>query len=142
MSSFKTLRINHIALVVGELDAPLHFWRDGLGLALAQTEAVPEQQAEVAFLPVGESHVELVQPTTSDSGLARFLAKRGPGMHHVCVEVDNIRAALAHLKGLGFRLIDETPRLGHAGRQYAFIHPESAQGVLVELYELPPAGSQ
>jgi methylmalonyl-CoA/ethylmalonyl-CoA epimerase len=137
MAHFKTLRINHIALVVSGLEASLNFWRDGLGLALARTEDVPEQQAAVAFLPVGESHVELVKPTTADSGLARYLAKRGPGMHHVCVQVDDITAALAHLRTLGFRLIDETPRAGHAGRKYAFVHPDSAQGVLVELYELP-----
>ncbi|MBP7694536.1 MAG: methylmalonyl-CoA epimerase [Anaerolineales bacterium] len=138
----KALRINHIALVVGDLDQALNFWRDGLGLELARTEDVPEQAATVAFLPVGESQVELVQPTTADSGLARYLAKRGPGMHHVCVEVADIAAALGHLRAKGFRLIDETPRRGHGGRQYAFVHPESAHGVLVELYQLPapPAG--
>lgn len=132
----KPIRINHIALVVGDTEQSLRFWRDGLGLELAHTEEVPEQQAAVAFLPVGESHVELVKPTTTDSGLARYLAKRGPGMHHVCVEVDDIVGMLERLRGLGFRLIDETPRVGHDGRKYAFIHPESAQGVLVELYEL------
>jgi methylmalonyl-CoA/ethylmalonyl-CoA epimerase len=139
MTDFKTLRINHIALVVSDLDQSLGFWRDGLGLALAHTADVAEQQAAVAFLPVGESHVELVKPTTTDSGLARYLARRGPGMHHVCVEVDDIAAALEHLRAKGFRLIDERPRLGAEGLKYAFVHPESAQGVLVELYELPAA---
>lgn len=133
----KTLRINHIALVVDDLDQSLNFWRDGLGLTLEHSETVPEQQAAVAFLPVGESHVELVKPITADSGLARYLAKRGPGMHHVCVEVDDIAGALERLRARGFRLIDETPRRGSGGRQYAFVHPESAHGVLVELYELP-----
>lgn len=132
-----TLRINHIALVVDALDKPLSFWRDGLGLALSHTEDVPEQQAAVAFLPVGESHVELVKPTTTDSGLARYLAKRGPGLHHVCIEVDDIVGMLARLRAQGFRLIDETPRQGQDGRRYAFVHPESANGVLVELYQLP-----
>ncbi len=131
------IRINHIALVVNDLDQPLSFWRDGLGLSLDHTADVPEQQAAVAFLPVGESHVELVKPTTTDSGLARYLAKRGPGLHHVCVEVDDIAGMLERLRAQGFRLIDETPRLGEAGRRYAFVHPESANGVLVELYQLP-----
>jgi methylmalonyl-CoA/ethylmalonyl-CoA epimerase len=135
-----TLRINHIALVVQDMDQSLSFWRDGLGLPLARTEDVPEQQAVVTFLPVGESHVELVQPTTADSGLARYLAKRGPGLHHVCVEVSNITEMLARLSARGFRLVDEQPRLGQDGRRYAFVHPESAHGVLVELYELPAEG--
>lgn len=133
-----TLKINHIALVVDDLEHALDFWRDGLGLTLAETEDVPEQEARVAFLPLGESHVELVRPTTATSGLARYLAKRGPGMHHVCVEVDDIAATLDRLKTRGFRLIDETPRR-RAGRQYAFVHPESAHGVLVELYQLEAA---
>lgn len=132
----KSVRINHIALVVNDLDQSLRFWQDGLGLAVAHAEAVPEQAASVAFLPLGESHVELVKPTTADSGLARYLAKRGPGMHHVCVEVDDIEAMLAHLQDRGFRLIDAAPRVGTDGRRYAFVHPESAHGVLVELYQL------
>jgi len=128
-------RINHIALVVEDIDSALRFWRDGLGLDLTEVEPVPEQEAQVAFLPVGESHVELVQPTTTTSGVAKYLAKRGPGMHHVCVEVEDVQATLNHLKAQGFRLIDETARQRSDGRRYAFIHPESAHGVLVELYE-------
>jgi len=99
-------RINHIALVVDDPESALRFWRDGLGLPLERTEDVPEQAAEVSFLPVGESHVELVRPTTTDSGLAKYLAKRGPGMHHVCVEVEDVSAMLERLKAGGFRLID------------------------------------
>lgn len=129
------MKINHIALVVNDLDAALNFWRDGLGLEPAEVETVPEQEAQVAFLPLGESHVELVKPTSATSGMAKYLAKRGPGMHHICVEVEDIAATLAHLKTTGFRLIDETPR-ERSGRKYAFVHPESAHGVLVELYEL------
>lgn len=132
-----SVRINHIALVVDDLEPALNFWRDGLGLAVARSEEVPEQAASVAFLPLGESHVELVKPTTDDSGLARYLARRGPGMHHVCVEVDDLAAMLDRLRRKGFRLIDEAPRLGADGRRYAFVHPESAHGVLVELYQLP-----
>lgn len=129
------MKINHIALVVNDLDFALNFWRDGLGLKLTEVETVPEQEAQVAFLPLGESHVELVKPITETSGLAKYLAKRGPGMHHICVEVEDIMDTLARLKTKGFRLIDETPR-ERAGRKYAFVHPESAHGVLVELYEL------
>lgn len=134
-----TKRINHIAIVVNDIEAALRFWRDALGLDLSEVEHVPEQQASVAFLPVGESNVELVQPTTDTSGVARFLAKRGPGLHHLCLEVDDLEQTLAQLKSKGVRLIDETPRLGSGGKKLAFIHPESTQGVLLELYELPAA---
>lgn len=132
-------RINHVALVVDDLDAALEFWRDALGLELAHVEEVPEQQAVVAFLPVGESNVELVQPTTDSSGVARFLAKHGPGLHHLCVEVADLAQTLARLKARHIRLIDETPRLSPDGKKLAFIHPESTHGVLLELYELPAA---
>jgi methylmalonyl-CoA/ethylmalonyl-CoA epimerase len=129
-------RIHHIAMVVDDMEGALSFWRDALGLSLAHEEEVPEQQARVAFLPVGEGEVELVKPTSDTSGMAKYLAKRGPGIHHVCVEVDNLAELLTQLKAKGVRLIDETPRLGSGGKKYAFIHPESARGVLVELYEL------
>jgi len=129
------MKINHIALVVDDMDKALAFWRDGLGIPLQEVEEVPEQEARVAFLPIGESHIELVKPTTDTSGLAKYLAKRGPGMHHICVQVPDIAAALERLKARQLRLIDETPRQ-RGDRKYAFIHPESAHGVLVELYEL------
>lgn len=131
-------RIDHIAIVVEDIDAALGFWRDGLGLNLTHVEDVPDQQSAVAFLPTGESEVELVKPTTGTSGVARYLAKRGPGIHHICFEVDDITATLAALKARGVRLIDETPKIGTGGKQIAFIHPESTHGVLVELYELTP----
>ena len=130
-------RIAHIAIVVEDVEGALGFWRDALGLPLGHVEDVPDQQAIVAFLPASESEVELVKPVTSDSGVARFLAKRGPGLHHICFEVDDLAATLARLKAKGVRLIDETPRSGAGGTKIAFIHPESTQGVLVELYELP-----
>lgn len=129
------VRLNHIALVVDGSEEALHFWRDGLGLAVEREQDVPEQATAVTFLSVGDSHIELVRPTTSDSGLARYLAKCGPGMHHVCLEVPDLDGALDRLKAGGFRLIDETARVRSDGRRYAFIHPEAAQGVLVELYE-------
>ena len=130
-------RIDHIAIVVEDIEGALGFWRDTLGLDLSQVLAVPEQQASIAFLPTGDSEVELVQPTTTESGLARFLTKRGPGIHHICFEVDDLAQTLTDLKARGVRLIDETPKAGAGGKQLAFIHPESANGVLVELYELP-----
>ena len=132
-------RIDHIAIVVEDIGASLAFWRDTLGLDLSQVLEVPEQQASIAFLPTGDSEVELVQPTTTDSGLARYLNKRGPGIHHICFEVDDIVQTLADLKARGVRLIDETPKSGTGGKKLAFVHPESANGVLVELYELPAA---
>lgn len=131
------IKIDHIAIVVADIETGLNFWQDILGLQLSQIEDVPEQEARVAFLPVNDTKVELVQPTSQDSGLARYLEKRGPGMHHICFEVDDIEVALAHLKSQGTRLIDENPRTGSDGKLLAFIHPESTQGVLVELYELP-----
>ena len=130
-------RIDHIAIVVEDIDAALGFWRDTLGLRLDHVQDIPEQQSIIAFLPSGESEVELVKPTTGDSGVARFLQKRGPGMHHICFEVDDVQAFLVKLIEKGVRLINETPQVGADGKKIAFIHPESTHGVLVELYELP-----
>lgn len=137
MQKPKVLKIDHVAIVVEDLDNGLNFWRDGLGLDLSRVEEVPEQEASIAFLPTGESEIELVKPTTDDSGLAKYLAKRGQGMHHICFEVDNIINMLSYLKEIGVRLIDETPKDGSGGKKLAFIHPESTNGVLVELYQLP-----
>lgn len=133
----KVLRIDHIAILTGELEATLTFWRDALGMELAQIEDVPAEMARIAFLPTGGSEIELVQPTSDDSGLSRYLEKRGAGMHHICLEVDDIEGMLAQLKARQVQLINEIPRLSASGKKYAFIHPKSAQGVMVELYELP-----
>ncbi|MBI4772049.1 MAG: methylmalonyl-CoA epimerase [Chloroflexi bacterium] len=135
-------RINHIAVVVDDIEAALNFWRDGLGLGLSHVEDVPDQQSVVAFLPTGESEVELVKPTSETSGVARYLLRRGPGMHHICFEVDDINAALERLRAQGVRLINERPTIGTGGKKIAFIHPESTHGVLVELYELTPQEPQ
>ena len=132
----KVNRIAHIAILVDNMDGPLAFWRDALGLELTHRKDVPAEMAEVAFLPTGGSEVELVRPTSDDSGLARFLEKRGPGMHHICLEVDDIEGMIAQLKARGVLLIDNEPRTSPDGRKYAFIHPKSAFGVMVELYEL------
>jgi methylmalonyl-CoA/ethylmalonyl-CoA epimerase len=128
-------KINHVAVVVSDIDEALEFWQDALGLELSHVEDVPGQEARVAFLPAGDSKVELVEPTTGDSGLARHLDKRGPGLHHICLEVEDIEGTLARLKEKGVRLINREPVTGAGGRKIAFIHPKSTGGVLVELYE-------
>lgn len=130
-------RINHIAILVDDLEATLEFWQDALGLDLTEIQEVPGEQAKIAFLPTGDSEIELVKPTTDDSGLARYLEKRGPGMHHICLEVDDIDGMLIRLKEKGIQLINEQAKVGSGGRKYAFVHPKSAHGVLVELYQLP-----
>lgn len=128
-------RIAHVAVVVEDLQTALAFWRDALGLPLARTEHNETEQVAIAFLPVGESEIELLEPTEAESGIGRYLAKRGQGMHHVCVEVDDIEATLARLTAYGVELINETPRTREDGTRYAFVHPRSASGVLVELYQ-------
>lgn len=133
MASIK--KINHVAIAVSDIEAALDFWRDGLGLPVDHIEEVPSQKATVAFLPVGDSEVELVKPTNEDTGVAKFLAERGGGIHHLCLEVENIDEVLKELKARGIRLINETP-LQLPGRKIAFVHPKSAGGVLVELYQI------
>ena len=128
-------RIDHIAVVVDDLEGALAFWRDALGLEMTHLEEVAEQQSIVACLPAGGSEIELVKPTTDTSGVAKYLAKRGPGMHHICLEVDNLEAMLADMKARGVKLINDTPTIGAGGKKIAFIHPSSANGVLVELYQ-------
>lgn len=129
------MKIEHIGIATPSLDDALKFWRDALGLEVVETEEVAEQRVRVAMLPVGEPRIELLEPTGADSPVAKFLEKRGPGIHHVAVRVDNINEALARLKGKGARLIDERPRVGAGGCLVAFIHPSSAGGVLLELVE-------
>ena len=128
--------INHVAVVVDDMDKAVAFWRDALGIELHELREVPAEASQVAFLPLAGAEVELVKPTTDDSGIAKYLAKRGPGMHHICFEVDDMDGLLTQLKAKGVRLIDEEPRLASDGRRYAFIHPESTGGVLVELYQV------
>ncbi len=130
--------INHIAIVVPELEAGMGFWADALGLPIRKVEDVAAEQVRIAFLPVGGSQIELLEPTSADSGVARYLDKRGPGMHHICLEVDRLDAVLARLREANVPLIDEEPQERH-GTRYAFVHPKGTGGVLVELYELPSA---
>ena len=132
----KVKQINHVAVVVEDMDKALSFWRDALGMKLHELRDVPAESSQVAFLPLPGSEVELVRPTTDDSGIAKYLAKRGPGMHHICLEVDDIEGMMTQLKSKGVRLINEEPRTAADGKKYAFIHPESTSGVLVELYQL------
>ena len=133
----KVIRMDHIAILVDDLETNLSFWSDALGMEIGEVVDVPAEKSKVAILPLGSSKIELVQPSSADSGLARYLEKRGPGMHHVCLEVDDIFGMLAVLKSKGIQLIHETPLTASDGKQYAFIHPKSANGILVELYELP-----
>jgi methylmalonyl-CoA/ethylmalonyl-CoA epimerase len=129
-------KINHVAIVVEDMEDALSFWRDALGLELHELRDVPAEKSQVAFIPVADGEIELVMPTTDDSGIAKYLAKRGQGMHHICLEVDDIQGMMRQLKSKGIRLINEEPRTSIDGRKYAFIHPESSRGVLVELYQL------
>lgn len=129
------LKINHVAIIVKDIDQALSFWQDALGLNLSHIETIAEQESKVAFLPAGEAEIELVQPITETSGVAKYLVKTGEGMHHICFEVEDIKDALLQLKKKGVSLINETPITGSDGKQLAFIHPKSANGVLVELYQ-------
>jgi methylmalonyl-CoA/ethylmalonyl-CoA epimerase len=133
MSQIK--KVNHIAILVENIENALEFWQDQLGLTLDHIEDVPSQASKVAFLPVGEGEVELVEPTDPESGLAKYLEKRGEGMHHLCFQVDDIEAMLDLLKAKDVRLINESP-VDLPGRRMAFIHPKAANGVLIELYEI------
>lgn len=129
-------RIHHVAVVVKEMEPALALWRDALGLDLDVVEEMAEDRVRIAFLPVGESKIELVEPTDESTGVARFLAKSGEGVHHVCFEVANLAEALLRLEIDGIELIDTAPRKGAEG-PVAFLHPRSCHGVLVELIEAP-----
>lgn len=128
------MKIDHVGIVVRDLQKALQVYDTALGLSLNEIAEVPDQKVRVAFLPVGESNVELVQPTADDTSIAKFLANRGEGIHHLCIEVADIDAALARLKDHGVPLIDEEARPGAHGR-IAFIHPQGTHGVLIELVE-------
>ena len=129
-------KIHHVAIVVRSIDGSLPLWRDLLGLELEDVMDIPTDQVRIAFLGVGESKVELVEPTDDTTGVSRFLESKGEGFHHVCFEVDNLAEALIRLELDGLELIDTAPRRGAEG-PVAFIHPRSCQGVLVELIETP-----
>ncbi len=132
-------KIDHIAIVVENIEDALHVYRDALGLPLERIEDVPVEGVRTAFLPLpnGGGEIELVQPTQPDTGVAKFLRKRGEGIHHICLTVNDIEAAMRTLSARGLQVLEETPRLGAQGQKYVFIHPKSAHGVLLELYEKP-----
>ena len=132
------MKIDHIGLATHGIAAAAKFYRDVLGLEVAETEEVPEQRVRVAMLPIGESRIELLEATSGDSPISKFLEKRGPGIHHIAVRVDDIRAALTDLKQKGARMIDEEPRPGAGGCLVAFVHPSSTGGVLLELVQKVP----
>lgn len=127
--------IDHVGVAVEDVDAALPFYLDVLGLALVHRETLAEQRVQAALLDVGDSHLELVAPLSPDTAVGRFLANRGPGMHHVAYRVEGIELALAALADSGVRLIDEQPRTGIRGSRVAFLHPSSTGGVLTEIVE-------
>jgi methylmalonyl-CoA/ethylmalonyl-CoA epimerase len=129
------MKIDHIGIATGGIAEVANFYREALGLKIEEIEEVAEQRVRVAMLPIGESRIELLEPTTADSPISKFLAKRGPGIHHVAIQVENIRESLRKMKEAGARLIDEEPRTGAGGCLVAFVHPSSTGGVLVELVE-------
>ena len=126
-------KINHIGIAVQSLDAAIPFYRDNLGMAFAGIEEVAEQKVRVAMLSVGESKIELLEPTSAESPVAKFIEKNGTGIHHIAYEVADIEAAIAKLLAEGARMVDEKPRNGAHGTRIAFIHPKSSLGVLTEL---------
>lgn len=133
MSDSSETIIQHLGVAVQSIEDALAFWRDALGLELKEIEVVEDQGARVAMLPIGESRIELLEATGADTPVGKFLAKRGPGIHHLCVEVNDISAKLDELKAHGVRLIDEQPKRGAGGALVAFVHPSSTGGVLIEL---------
>ena len=128
-------KIDHIAIVTPDLDKATGFWAEALGLTVARTDHVAAEEVNIAFLPVGESDLELLEPTTATSGVASYLEKRGAGMHHICLESDDLDGDLARLRAANVPLITEAAITNAHGKRYAFIHPKGTGGVLIELYE-------
>ncbi len=133
--------LDHVGIAVGDLAKALAFYRDALGLEIGAPEEVASQRVRAHFVPLGETAIELLEATAADSPIAKHLDRRGPGLHHVTLRVEDIHAALAELKARGVRLVDEIPRPGAHGSLVAFIHPSAAHGVLVELVQKGDGGS-
>ncbi|MCP3921003.1 MAG: methylmalonyl-CoA epimerase [Desulfobacterales bacterium] len=129
----KILKIDHLGIAVNSIEEGKSFWKDVLGLEFEGAETVEEQKVTTAFFPVGESEVELLESTSPDGPVAKYIEKKGQGMQHVAFRVENIEEALAELKEKGIKLIDQTPRIGAGGAKIAFLHPKATAGVLVEL---------
>jgi methylmalonyl-CoA/ethylmalonyl-CoA epimerase len=133
----KAKGLDHVAIAVKDLDKAIALYRDVLGLELTEVEEVPEQQVRTAIFGHGSGRVELICPTSADTGVAKFLEKRGEGLHHICIEVEDIEASMAALRAKGAPLIDQVPKPGAGGAKVAFIHPKGSHGVLVELRQGP-----
>lgn len=131
----KTTVVDHIGIAVHSIDEALSFWQNTLGIECTGVEEVAEQKVKTAFLPLGDTEIELLEATSDDSPVAKFIEKRGEGIHHLALRVDDLEAALAELKEKGMRLIDETPRYGAGGTRIAFVHPKATGGILLELSE-------
>jgi methylmalonyl-CoA/ethylmalonyl-CoA epimerase len=131
------MKIDHIGIATRGIDEAAKFWLSALGVSAIETEEVADQKVRVAMLPIGDSRIELLEATSADSPISKFIEKRGPGIHHLAVNVDNIQTALAQLKQNGARLIDTEPRRGAGGCLVAFVHPSSMGGVLLELVQDP-----
>jgi methylmalonyl-CoA/ethylmalonyl-CoA epimerase len=130
-------KIDHIGVAVSDLESRLAVYRDALGLTGIHTEVVPSENAKVGFVPIGESEIELLESTSPDGVLAKFIDKRGEGMHHIALKVDDCQAVLDRLIASGVRTVDQTPRPGARGTKVAFVHPSATGGVLIELVEHP-----
>jgi methylmalonyl-CoA/ethylmalonyl-CoA epimerase len=129
----KALKVDHIGIAVKNLDETLKFYTEVLGLECQGTEIVEEQKVKVAFLPIGDTEVELLESTSDDGPIAKFIEKNGEGIQHIAFKVDNIEEGIAHMLSKGMKMIDETPRYGAGGAKIAFVHPKSTNRVLVEL---------
>ena len=130
------VELDHIGIAVSQLDESLKFFRDALGLEISECEEVPSQKVRAQFVPVGTATLELLEATAEDSAIARFIKRKGPGLHHITLRVEDLNLVLNQLRDRGVQLIDEVPRPGAEGARVAFIHPSSAHGVLVELKEI------
>ena len=128
-------KIDHIGIAVNNLEDSLSFYEDALGLKVENIEEVAEQKVKVGFLDIGGIHFELLESTFPDGPVAKFIEKRGEGIHHIAILVDNIEKSIGFMKEKGVKLIDETPRKGAGGSKMAFVHPKSTHGILLELYE-------
>ncbi|MDQ3633360.1 MAG: methylmalonyl-CoA epimerase [Acidobacteriota bacterium] len=129
------MKISHLGIATKDIQEALKFWQDALGLEQIHSEVVEDQKVRVAMLPIGETSIELIEPMSEDSPISKFLEKRGGGIHHIAVEVEDIEKSLEKLKSEGMKLIDERPRIGAEGCLIAFVHPKSTNGVLLELVQ-------
>ena len=127
--------LDHLGVAVESLAQAVDFYERTLGLSVSGYETIPQEKTNVALLPLGETRLELLEPTETDSPIGRFLAKRGAGLHHICLRVPDLRATVARLRESGVRLVNPEPAVGAGGHRYVFVHPESAGGVLLELVE-------